>query len=208
MDIITWPEESQIKPRNISDLKNDPIYKYIKSLCYKTGVISSILYLLTLGAIRPALQRHYEQRQEFILAVLLRLRRTLTILMSRIKNKNVAQFKFNKEKTKVDRMIQTDLPFYDVWMSHDRMYGQRTEEDDEKSFINHKLRRINYCMNQHAIIMRHLDTTEWFTFQLKLLTDQVEASREKTIKEVCSKSENVTQSIREIKGWFVNGRIS
>lgn len=207
MDIIEWPKESQIRVRDISNLKNDPIYKYIKSLCYKTGVISSIVYLLALSVIRPVLQRQYKQRLEFILSVLLRSRRTLTTLMTRIKDKNVAQLEFNKNKSKVDRMVQTDSTSYNVWNSYDIRYKQRLEDNDGRSSVNNKLKQIDYLVNQHAIILRHLDSTEWYTFQLKLLTDQVESSEEKAIKEVSSKSENVTQSIREIKGWFVNGRI-
>ena len=127
--------------------------------------------------------------------------------MTRIKDKNVAQLEFNKNKSKVDRMVQTDSTSYNVWNSYDIRYKQRLEDNDGRSSVNNKFKQIDYLVNQHAIILRHLDSTEWYTFQLKLLTDQVESSEEKAIKEVSSKSENVTQSIREIKGWFVNGRI-
>ena len=207
MDKIKWPQKSQIRSRDISKFKDDPIYKYIKSLCNKTGIISSILYLLTLVVVRPALQRQYEQRQEFALSVLLRLRRTLVTLTARVKDKNVALLEFNKNKTTVDRSIQTDLTPSNTWNQYDMEYEEQRDEDDETSSISNKLKQINYYVNQHEIVMRHLDSTDLCTFQLKLLTNQVESSEERVTTEIRSKSENVTQSIREIKGWFVNGRI-
>lgn len=204
---IIWPDESRIQPRKKSTIQDEPIVKYIKTLCYNTGITSSILYFIVLAIVRPALKKQCEQRQELALAVFLRIRKALVKLVARIKTKNVSQLEFNKTETTVDRYVQTeDTP---------RTMSEEDKEEEESQYydindwtmVNIKLKQINYILNQHVIILRHLDSMEYFNFQTKLLNEQVEGYDNKG-SDLHEKSEEVKDSIREMKGWFVNGRIS
>lgn len=207
MSGVNWPMESQIIVNPRSRVDNEPIFKFIKSLCYKTGMATSILYFITLAIVQPCLQKQYNQRQELLFAIKLRLRKCLSTLLTRIKKKNSSQLEFNKTETTVDRFIQTDE-------TPQTMSEETKEEEEEQyydsndlSMVNTKLKQINYILNQHVIIVRHLDAMEYFNFQVKLLTDQIDSYDSKST-ELHTKSDEVKESIREMKGWFVNGRIS
>ena len=107
----------------------------------------------------------------------------------------------------MDRSIQSDLTQNNTWNQYDMEYGEQRNEKDETFSTSNKSKQINYYVNEQAIVMMLLNSTDLCTFQLKLLTNQVELSEERVTAEVRSKRENVTQSIREINDWFVNGRI-
>lgn len=137
----------------------------------------------------------------------MRLRRTLVTLIACGKDKTVALLEYNLNKTTVDRSIQSDLTQNNTWNQYDMEDGEQRNEKDETFSTSNKSKQINYYVNEQAIVMMLLNSTDLCTFQLKLLANQVELSEERVTAEVRSKRENVTQSIREINGWFVNGRI-
>ncbi|CAL9733082.1 peroxisomal membrane protein Pex17p [Monosporozyma unispora] len=207
MDNIEWPQESQIRGRVKYRVKDEPIVKFIQKLCYNTGIASSILYFITLALVQPSLQRLYRQRQELALVTLLRLRKSLVSLVARIKTQNISQLEFNKTATTVSRYVQTDESPHTM-MDEDREEEEREYYDsNDWTMVNTKLKQINYILNQRVIIVRHLDSMEYFNFQVKLLIDQIDSYDDKST-ELHEKAENIRDSIREMKGWFVNGRIS
>lgn len=207
MENIRWPHESQIRPRAPSGIKDEPIVKFIQKLCYNTGIASSILYFITLALVQPSLQRLFKQRQELALVTLLRLRKSLVSLVARIRKQNVSQLEFNKTATTVSRFVQTDEPPQTMLDENREEEGQDYYSSNNWSILNTKLKQINYILNQRVIILRHLDSMEYFNFQVKLLTDHIDGYKDMS-GEYHDKAENIKDSIREMKGWFVNGRIS
>lgn len=207
MESIKWPEDSEIRPRAISGIKDDPIVKSIQKLCYNTGIASSILYFITLALVQPSLQKLFRQRQELALVTLLRLRKSLVSLVARIKKRNVSQLEFNKTATTVSRFVQTDDTPQTMMDENREEENQEYYSSNDWTMLNTKLKQINYILNKRVIVLRHLDSMEYFNFQVKLLIDHIESYKDMSTN-FHGKAENIRDSIREMKGWFVNGRIS
>ncbi|QLL32529.1 hypothetical protein HG536_0D00510 [Torulaspora globosa] len=190
LELIKWPEE-----RNINNyVAKNPTASIIQGLFTNAGIIGSIIYIMIRQVIVPCLDSHYLQRVSLSASTLLQLRRAVTLLQGKLKYTPVSALGFNESDGRVERSTQT------LNESCDRAQ----ERESRWKRFNDKLKEADnqlQLFNSNSSSSKNMDS---FHLQVKLLVDgiKLDESREKT-RECC---ERIIRSIREAKGWLVNGR--
>ncbi|EGA57145.1 Pex17p [Saccharomyces cerevisiae FostersB] len=144
--------------------------------------------------VEPTLQKQYQQRNDFSLFVLLRLRRIIAQLQKRLVMTPVSSLGFNEQNNFVERSTQT---------SDDNIIREDNSHWAEMIYqlqnMKQELQYFNRSSGQPS------ESIDDFVFQIKMVTDQVELTDRS--RAFSNKSRNIIQGIREIKGWFVNGQV-
>lgn len=193
MDCISWPDPSKI----ISNKKPSTMIQ-LESLFYNAGYIVTAVYLIVLVVLKPLLEKSYDQRIELSAGTLLQLRILVNSLLRRVKSP-IVSIVFDNTRDKVsnyiDRYTQTDNLFENVDDGTNCGLGLINKRLND---LKRSLDMFNFS-NQSS---PHLDS---FTFQTKLIIDQINGYN--LHEKVHKTSNEINQSIREIKGWFINGKI-
>ncbi|QHS75710.1 Pex17p [Saccharomyces paradoxus] len=187
---IDWPSDVDIKRAE----RTNPTVKAIKSLLYNGGSIYAFLYFFVAMFVEPMLQKQYQQRNDFSLFVILRLRRIIAQLQKRLVMTPVSSLGYNEQNNSVERSTQT---------SDDNVIQKDNSHWAEITYqlqsVKQELQYFNRSLDQPT------ESMDDFVFQIKMATDQVELTdRTQTFS---NKSRDVIQEIREIKGWFVNCQV-
>lgn len=188
-----WPAEKDIMP-----YKKPSTVKEIELLFYHTGVTVSAIYVFIHLVLSRVLSKNYDQRLELSHDVLMRIRRLVNSLMSRVKSTSVTavgdnQRSIQETKVYVDRCQQT---------------GEQLESVDENAGwtrINLRLNTLTDVLRIYHTDMRNISDFESLSFKTKLFTDQLKDSSWRNKKQ--EGYSNIIQSVREMKGWFIHGRI-
>ncbi|CCK70766.1 Pex17p KNAG_0F00970 [Huiozyma naganishii CBS 8797] len=202
-----WPDASRIVKTSAS---RDPLVGLITKLCYNAGMVSSVLYLLLIAIIQPCISRQIDQRRELNVTALLRLRRAVSYLCSKLKTTNVSVFGFNDNGATVERCTQTSSTSDSEQNLGGDMFEASLSEAVKKDYwnlANMKLKHISFDVSQYNARMgERSPPREQLQFEIKSVKNQVSLCDES--KEIKKKTDRITDNIREIKGWFVNGKIS
>ena len=187
---IDWPSNIGIKKVE----GTNPTVNAIKGLLYNGGSIYAFLYFVSAMFVEPTLQKQYQQRNDFSLFVLLRLRRIIAQLQKRLVMTPVSSLGFNEQNNFVERSTQT---------SDDNIIREDNSHWAEMIYqlqnMKQELQYFNRSSSQPS------ESIDDFVFQIKMVTDQVELTDRS--RAFSNKSRNIIQGIREIKGWFVNGQV-
>ncbi|CAI4897279.1 CHS_3a_G0044880.mRNA.1.CDS.1 [Saccharomyces cerevisiae] len=187
---IDWPSNIGIKKVE----GTNPTVNAIKGLLYNGGSIYALLYFVIAMFVEPTLQKQYQQRNDFSLFVLLRLRRIIAQLQKRLVMTPVSSLGFNEQNNFVERSTQT---------SDDNIIREDNSHWAEMIYqlqnMKQELQYFNRSSGQPS------ESIDDFVFQIKMVTDQVELTDRS--RAFSNKSRNIIQGIREIKGWFVNGQV-
>lgn len=187
---IDWPSDVDIKRAE----RTNPTVKAIKSLLYNGGSIYAFLYFFVAMFVEPMLQKQYQQRNDFSLFVILRLRRIIAQLQKRLVMTPVSSLGYNEQNNSMERSTQT---------SDDNVIQEDNSHWAEITYqlqsVKQELQYFNRSSGQRT------ESMDDFVFQIKMATDQVELTDRSQI--FSNKSRDVIQEIREIKGWFVNGQV-
>lgn len=188
-DPISWPDESRIVSRNTRNATLD----YIRNLFHNTGLITSVIYLALKFILVPCLEQQYSQRINVSASTLLNLRKLVSRLQNSISTNDVAIIGYNEHNDSVERCTQTSedelKPLESSWSTINKrlrdsaMHLQRFVDSNSSELVN---------MNSFNMDARSLSDR----FNLESRTEpQIELNRK------------MITSIREVKGWFINGRI-
>lgn len=186
---IEWPEERNIK----NYVARSATASTIQSLFTNVGIIGSIIYILIKQVIVPSLDSHYLQRVNLSAATLLQLRRTVTLLQGKLKYTPVSSLGFNESDGRVERSTQT----------LNESYGMPQERESRWKRFNDKLKEADnqlQLFNSNSSSSKNMDS---FHLQVKLLVDEIKLDQSpEQIRECC---ERIVRSVREAKGWLING---
>ncbi|CAI4035907.1 hypothetical protein SMKI_14G1160 [Saccharomyces mikatae IFO 1815] len=187
---INWPSDVDI--RRVE--RPNPTVKAIKSILYNGGSIYAFLYFFVAMFVEPMIQKQYLQRHDFSLFILLRLRGMISKLQKRLVMTPVSSLGYNEQNNYVERSTQTSD---DNTIQEGNSYW--TEMIDQLQTVKRELQYFNGSTDRPS------ESIDDFVFQVKMVTDQVELTDRS--QNLSKKSRDVIQSIREIKGWFVNGQV-
>ncbi|BAO41255.1 peroxisomal membrane protein PEX17 [Kluyveromyces marxianus] len=192
MDTL-WPSDKDILP-----YKKPTTAAQIERLFYHVGLSVSGLYVLLHLVVSRVIYQAYQQRLELNHEALMRLRRLVNKLRSKVKTTSITSLGENRRLTKdskvyIDRCQQTSE-------------GIKTPGDDYGwAHLNRKLDSLTKSLEEYNKIIGETSYLESLTFESKLFTDQCKGvglrlrSQEKGTK--------LINSVREMKGWFIHGRI-
>ncbi|SCU98392.1 LAMI_0F14422g1_1 [Lachancea mirantina] len=196
-EAIQWPIESRILT-----VKHSSTLNFIKELSNRVGITVCIAFIVLSSAIQPLLQAHYEQRLELSHSSLLHLRKAVNSLHKHVKTTTVGAIGFNERTNlqtgiiNIDRCTQTSEPI-----------PRKNDASGESGWqhMNTVLQGLVQDLNSFNEENSRSDQLDSFIFQTKLLNDQLVNRPEgpryaKIITQMMSKT-------REMKGWFINGRI-
>lgn len=198
---VIWPKQSMIVRRKV----RSPTVSFIQSLFNNIGISSSVAYFVLITVIQPILNTQFLQRTELSASVLLNVRRLAVSLQRRIKTTPLSILGFNEKGGYVERATQTDNN------DDNNVFGVSDEYDSNECnpLLNtrDRLKEINDDLDTFNELQKNRSSTnlDQLNLEIKLATDQIMLSDESN--EVANKMQDVTASIREIKGWFVSGKI-
>lgn len=191
-EAIEWPKEVNIRRARPTDVTAI----FVRKLFYNAGLLSSVLYILLKALIEPSIDTHYLQRKALSAATLLELRKTVSSLQSRLVCTPVSAIGYNEKDQVIERSTQTSEDFGDLSLPW-RVRWKRL--NDKLQDANMHLERYNKTYDASP------GNLEAFNFQMKLLVDELQFNdNSKKASDTCDK---IVRSVREVKGWFVNGRI-
>ncbi|CCD25685.1 Pex17p NDAI_0F03670 [Naumovozyma dairenensis CBS 421] len=193
MTTMTWPDDKKIIPYN----PRDKTLSTIKALFYNVGFTTAFIYSVVSLVLEPLLRVQFEQRHQLSLYTLLRIRRVVNSAQKKLRTTPVSTLEFNKQDKSAERCIQTDDLF-----EKEVTFEAQTHWPDIESKINGAVWKLNH-INQS--IHSSSNDIASFSFQVKLLTDQMQLTD--TSEKVIHKAKKVAVSIRQIKGWYVQGKI-
>ncbi|CCC71037.1 hypothetical protein NCAS_0G01500 [Naumovozyma castellii] len=190
---LNWPKNATIRKRKI----RDPTFTAVQSILYNGGLLAALLYSIATLLIQPILADQYEQRHEFALAALLKVRKLISTLQSRLRTTPVSILGANETQTTIERCTQTSL---------DTDNDFADENDTPLESISQRIYNLKWKLSQfNANDSRTSNAIEGFNFQTKLVKDQIDNLNTPT--KAIDGSKNIVASLREMKGWFVNGKI-
>ncbi|SCU93255.1 LAFA_0F15434g1_1 [Lachancea sp. 'fantastica'] len=199
---ITWPKDDQIakRPSKYRSLL------FIQNLFYNAGIATSICYIFIAMVLQPLLQRQTAQRSELSATCLLKIRKTVTFLESRmLKSSASAQgynerTQINSSATVVDRCTQTEE------------CQEYVSGNQKPSGWTKIIARLNYARDLLNISAE--DQPEGSSqnrylplrFQIQSFNSSLAGidGREKDDSEAMTKGS--IRAIRDMKGWIINGR--
>lgn len=188
-DTIEWPEESRIVTKNTRNSTLD----YIQNLFYNTGLIASLVYLALKLVLVPCLEQQYSQRTDISASTLLSLRQLVSRLQNCIRTTPVAVIGFNESNSSAERCTQT---------SEDELEPLKSSW----SAINKRLKDSTMHLQQFVKSnSQESGNLNAFNMEARLLSDRFKL--ESGAEPQTELSRKMVNSIREVKGWFVSGRI-
>ncbi|EDO17991.1 hypothetical protein Kpol_1054p38 [Vanderwaltozyma polyspora DSM 70294] len=192
VDIKNWPNPVQV----VRTTRPNPTIEAIRSIFYNSGFTVSVIYLLLEFIFKPSLERQYEQRVDLNGICLLQVRHLVVSLQKRLKTTPVSIIGFNETEATIEKSTQTGEDKR-IIRDYDDPWEGINDNLEQCSF---KLDLFNNDCGRPSIIVEN------FTDQTKVLTDQLNDYNQTNNKPKIS--HDITQGIREMKGWFVNGVIS
>lgn len=192
IEAIEWPKEINIRRAR----PTDATAIFIRKLFYNAGLLSSVVYILLKALLEPSIEAHYLQRKALSAATLLELRKTVSSLQSRLICTPVSAIGYNEKDQVIERSTQTSEDLGDLSIPW-RVRWKRL--NDKLQDVSMHLERYNKTCEAHP------GNLEAFNFQMKLLVDELQFNdHPRKSSDTCDK---IVKSVREVKGWFVNGRI-
>ncbi|CDO94085.1 unnamed protein product [Kluyveromyces dobzhanskii CBS 2104] len=172
--------------------------KAIETLFYHTGLTVSAVYVFTHLILTKVLSQTYAQRLSLSHDSLMRLRRLVNSLRNRIKSTSVTALGENhrviqETKVYVDRCQQTD---------------ERIDTSGSSSGwarINVRLGSLTDIVRDYNCEIQSFEDLGPISLKAKLFIDQLKDSTWQINKQ--EKYSELVRSIREMKGWFIHGRI-
>lgn len=189
MDTIEWPDESRIVTRST---KNATL-GYIQSLFHNTGLIASLIYLALKLVLVPCLEQQYSQRADVSASTLLRLRKLVSQLQNCIRTTPVAVIGYNESHNSAERCTQT---------SEDELEPLESSWSIINKRLTDSTTHLQQFVKSNSQEPRNLNA---FNVEARLLSDKFKL--ESGIEPQTELSRKMINSIREVKGWFVSGRI-
>lgn len=186
---IDWPNESEIITKNTRNATLD----YIRNLFHNTGLIASLAYLALKIVLLPCLEQQYSQRTNISASTLLSLRRLVSRLQNCVRSTPVAVIGYNEGNNSVERCTQTPEDKVEPLESSWTVISERLKNSTTylQQFVNsnsQELGNLNAC-----------------SIEARLLSDRFKLESNMRLK--ADLSREMINSIREVKGWFVSGRI-
>ncbi|SCU96332.1 LAME_0F15896g1_1 [Lachancea meyersii CBS 8951] len=200
---ITWPEEAQISQRT---------NKYralilVQNLFYNAGIATSFCYVIAAMVLQPLLQTQTDQRTQLSAACLLKARKMVSFLESRLMGTSASVLGHNEKidalssKTTIERCTQTEESEHSVpdgqeasgWTRIaarlrytcsmlDNFSDEHSDQDDQSMFLplRFQTQSLNSCL-----------------LGLDARDNDAETATREGIKD-----------IRDMKGWIINGKAS
>ncbi|KAL3229519.1 Peroxisomal membrane protein PEX17 [Nakaseomyces bracarensis] len=199
---IKWPDQALIRNYN----GRNRTIRTIRTIFYNTGLIFTIFYLIASTVVQPLLEVQVFQRLELSAQTLLGVRRLMSKLLKRLKSTDSSVIQLATGDSKyIERSVQTDHVPSDDYCYRDSMEEEYSTASTWQS-IGSKLASVKETVDRfNTNCARPSTNIENLTFQAKLVIDQLELS-DNTEKIHLMTKESI-DSIREMKGWYVNGLI-
>lgn len=203
LDNINWPNESMIRRQKVIS----PTLRWIYALFNSTGVATSTIYTVLLLIVKPQLLKQFQQRDELSATVLMNARKLVVSLQRRIKTTPVMVLGFNESGNYIEHTTQTEVdnslePLNFVMKDKDETApASRWQE------IVSRLDDINTDLDTFNKLHENRSTTQMhsFTDNCKLLSAQINHIDGTNL--VIATTSDLKKSIREVKGWFVSGKV-
>lgn len=189
LEAIDWPDETKI----VSLSRKSATVNYIQNLFYNTGLVTSVIYLALKLILVPALAEQCCQRVDLSGVVILRLRKLVSKLQNSLRTARVSALAYNECATTVERCTQTSEDTLDETESHWMAINKR---------IGDAGLHIRQFTASNASPPQQMDA---FNAEARLLADRLKDEIDADSSSGVSK--NVVDSVREVKGWIVSGRV-
>ncbi|SMN19777.1 similar to Saccharomyces cerevisiae YNL214W PEX17 Peroxisomal membrane peroxin and subunit of the docking complex that facilitates the import of peroxisomal matrix proteins [Maudiozyma saulgeensis] len=192
-DKVQWPDQTKI----IKGRLRNPTIMYIQNLFNNVGVVTSILYAILVMAIKPILVKQFLQRCELNGEALINLRKLVISLQKKLKTTHIAILGYNEKGNYIERTTQTEEI-------------EETVVDDMECpwvKINENLQELNNDLDTFNKLNQNRSTTnlDFFNLGAKLLAQDINHVDNAGL--LADQRTEMVNSIREIKGWFVGGKI-
>lgn len=188
---IRWPQDDHI----IRMPQRRATATAIQNLFSNTGIIVSILFILVKQVIQPSLESHFSQRVGLSASTLLQVRRLVATLKGMLVYTPISSIGFDGTNGEVERSTQTSEDDHKLLEGRENRWGKFNDKLKE---ANEHLQRYNTAAISSS---KNMDS---FQFQMKLVVDEIQLNEDADkASERCRK---IVDSVRELKGWFVNGR--
>ncbi|AQZ14586.1 PEX17 (YNL214W) [Zygosaccharomyces parabailii] len=189
IDPVEWPDEANI----VSTSRKNATLAYIQNLFHNAGLTMSVIYLMLKLVLVPALDEQYRQRADFSGLLLIRLRQLVCKLQNSLRSTSVSVIGYNEGEKTVERCTQT---------SED----ERGSPESRWTAINKKFGDAGTHLRQftksNALPPHQMDT---FNAASRLLADKLKDEVDADTSSGVDKS--IVDSVREVKGWFVSGKV-
>ncbi|KAG0669755.1 hypothetical protein C6P45_003389 [Maudiozyma exigua] len=197
-ELIEWPAESRI----IKGRVRNPTLAFIKDLFNNIGVTSSIMYAILVMVIKPILRKQFLQRCDLSATTLITIRKLVVYLQRKISGTPIEILGFNERGNYIDHTTQTK--------EIENNGNDKSSSENKDSVwvgISDRLREVNDDLDTfNSVNMnRSKKNSENFMLNTKLLVQDIEYAS--NADDFSEQSEDLIKSIREIKGWFVSGKI-
>ena len=203
LDRIVWPDESRITQQHVTS----PTLRWIYALFNGTGVATSIIYSVLLLIVKPQLVTMFSQRCELSAAALMSARKLVVSLQRRIKATPLMILGYNESGNYIEHTTQTETDNYldplDFVME-DKDNGPPVSRWHE---ITSRLDDINTDLDTFNKLHENRSNKQIQSFSdsCKLLSNQINHIDGTNL--VIATTGDLKKSIREVKGWFVSGKV-
>lgn len=197
-ELIEWPNESQIVKGRV----RNPTLIFIKNLFNNVGMISSIIYAVLVLVIKPILAKQFLQRCDLSATTLINIRKLVVYLQRKITSTPIEILGFNERGNYIDHTTQTKET-----EEYDRTPDTLDNNNSVLLNIRDRLRELNDDLDTFNSVNMNRSKVNLENFQLntKLVVQDIENAS--NTEQFSEETDNLIKSIREIKGWFVSGKI-
>lgn len=189
IDPVEWPDEAKI----VSTSRKNATLAYIQNLFHNTGLTMSVIYLVLKLVLVPALDEQYGQRADFSASLLIRLRKLVCKLQNSLRTTSVSVIGYNEGEKTVERCTQTSEDERGLsesrWTAINKRFGDAGTH----------LRRF---AKSNALPPHQMNT---FNAASRLLADKLKEEVDSDNSFGVDKS--IVDSVREVKGWYVSGKV-
>lgn len=200
---VVWPDQTLIRNYN----GRNRTINTIRSIFYKTGLIFTVFYIIASAVVQPLLEVQVLQRLDLSAQTLLGVRRLMTKLLKRLEKTDSSLIPLTAGTNDyIDRVIQTEQPQTDDYYYHDDFEEVEHASSSTWQNISRRLADVKQTVERfNNNCSRPSTNIENLTFQAKLVVDQLDLSD--NTEKVHRLSKEAIDSIREMKGWYVNGLV-
>ncbi|AQZ10135.1 PEX17 (YNL214W) [Zygosaccharomyces parabailii] len=189
IDPVEWPDETKI----VSTSRKNATFSYIQNLFHNAGLTMSVIYLMLKLVLVPALDERYRQRADFSASLLIRLRKLVCKLQNSLRTTSVSVIGYNEGEKTIERCTQTSEDERDVsesrWTAISKRFGDAETH-------------LRQFAKSNALPPHQMDT---FNATSRLLADRLKDEVDADHSSGIDKS--IVDSVREVKGWFVSGKV-
>lgn len=197
-ELIEWPDESKIVKGQVKN----PTLVFIRNLFNNIGVTSSIMYAILVMVIKPILTKQFLQRCDLSATTLINIRKLVVYLQRKIASTPIEILGFNERDNYIDHTTQTkETEGYEI-------AADIVEHKDSVLLdIRDHLRELNDDLDTFNSINMNRSKTNLENFQLSTQLVAQDIENASNTDQISGQTNELVKSIREIKGWFVSGKI-